>query len=92
MKGSIQQWHILIVVDSLQDILGQKDFSEPVEVEALKEYVKRHYNVSSSVRLQRDTLILSVPNSALAATLQMNRHNIAQSCNLSKKLVIRNGS
>jgi len=78
-------------MDSLQDILGQKDFLPSDEIESLKDYVKRRYNSSSSVRLQRDALILSVPSSGLAATLQLDRDNIAASCNLTKKLVIRTG-
>jgi hypothetical protein len=78
-------------MDSLQDILGKKTFDEPDEVSALQNYVKSRYKSDSSVRLQRDSLILSVPNSALAATLQLNRQQIIKECNLTKKLAIRTG-
>lgn len=78
-------------MDSLQEILGKKNFVPPNEMQALREYVKRRYNSNSYVKLQRDAIILSVQSSTLAATLQLERNNIIQECNLSKKLVIRTG-
>lgn len=82
----------MAVVDSLQDILSKKTFTPPDEVGAIKDYVKQKYRSSCSVKLQRGALIVSVPNAALAATLQMERQKMVQACNLGdKKLVIRNG-
>lgn len=78
-------------MDSLQDILGNKRFEAPDEVTALQDYIKRRFNSRSSVKLQREALILSVPNSALAATLQLHRQQIIEQCHLTKKLVIRTG-
>ncbi|MBX4199308.1 hypothetical protein KW789_00215 [Candidatus Saccharibacteria bacterium] len=78
-------------MDSLQDIMGRKNFTPPNEMQALREYVKRRYKSNSYVKLQRDAIILSVPSSALAATLQLERIHIMENCNLSKKLVIRTG-
>jgi len=69
-------------MDSLQDIMGRKSFSPPNEMQALRDYVQRRYKSNSYIKLQRDAIILSVPNSALAATLQMERIRIAESCNL----------
>ena len=78
-------------MDSLQSILGSKNFGETDEIEALQNYIKQNYKSTSSVRLQRDTLILSVPNSALAATLHLKRQQIIDACRLTKRLVIRTG-
>ena len=78
-------------MDSLQEILGNKNFTPPNEMQALREYVLRRYKSNSYVKLQRDAIILSVQSSALAATLQLEQNNIIQACNLSKKLVIRTG-
>jgi hypothetical protein len=80
-----------IRVDSLQEILGQKNFIPPNDMQALREYVLRRYKANSYVKLQRDAIILSVSSSALAATLQLERDRIIEACNLSKKLVIRTG-
>ena len=78
-------------MDSLQEILGKKNFTPPDEMQALREYVQRHYKSNSYVKLQRDAIILSVQSSALAATLQLERNTIIDTCNLSRKLVIRSG-
>ena len=78
-------------VDSLQDILGNKDFSAPDEVSALKDYVFRRYSSRATVKLSRDAVILSVSSAALAATLQLEREKVIKACGLTKKLVIRSG-
>ncbi|HET9850351.1 MAG TPA: hypothetical protein VFP35_01865 [Candidatus Saccharimonadales bacterium] len=78
-------------MDSLQDILSQKDFSPPDEIKSLRDYVKRKYKSNSYIKLEREAVILSVPSSALAATLQLERTAIAEACGLTKKLVIRFG-
>ena len=78
-------------MDSLQDILGKKDFTPPDEIAAVKEYIERRYKSPSRVRVERDALIVRVPSSALAATLQLEQQMLIDSCRISKKLIIRNG-
>lgn len=81
------------VVESLRDILSQRKLVQPDEIGVIKNYVKRKYKANCSVKLQRGALIVSVPNSALAATLQLERQKLIAACNLGdKKLVIRNQS
>jgi hypothetical protein len=79
------------MMDSLQDILGAKNFDTPDEIEKVRTYVKDRYNSPSTAKLERGTIILSVPNSALAATLQMEREQISETFKLTNKLVIRTG-
>jgi hypothetical protein len=79
------------IVDSLQDILGKKNFAPPDEMGAIRIYVKQHYNSACRVKLQRDALILSVPSSALAATIYLERESLIEACGLKKKLVVRAG-
>lgn len=78
-------------MDSLQDILGKKDFTPPDEVAAVKEFIKRRYNSPSWVRVERDVLIVRVPSSALAATLQLEQRTIIDTCNITRRLIIRTG-
>lgn len=80
-----------MLVDSLQDILGQKSFTPPDEMSALKDYVKRNYGRSCRVKIDKQVIVLSVPSSALAATLQMEKPKIIQTCGLKSQLVIRIG-
>lgn len=76
-------------MDSLQEILGKKDFTPPDELQLVRDYIKRRYDSSCRLKLQRDALIISVKGSALAATLQFEQDKIIQSCGLKKRLVIR---
>ena len=79
------------LVESLQDILAKKKIEAPDEIGAIKDYVKRKYQSACSVKLQRGALIVSVPGSALAATLQLERPSIIKACGVKTKLVIRGG-
>ena len=77
-------------MDSLQEILNHKKFTAPDEIGLIKDYVRQKYKSNCSVKSQRGALIVSVPNAALAATIQLERQKMIKACNLSeKKLVIR---
>lgn len=78
-------------MDSLQEIMGRKNFTPPDEMEAIKRYIKRRYNSSCKIKIERDTIILNLPGSALAATVQMERQQLIEKCSLTKKLFIRYG-
>ncbi|MEX1059184.1 MAG: hypothetical protein WEC17_02020 [Candidatus Saccharimonadales bacterium] len=79
-------------VESLRDILSGKKLAKPDEIGVIKDYVRQKYKNNCSVKLQRGVIILSVPNAALAATMQLERQKMIKACNLGdKKLVIRNG-
>ena len=78
-------------MDSLQDILGKKDFTPPDEIASVKEYILRRYKSPSRVRVEHEVIIVRVPSSALAATLQLEQRRLIEACNLKKKLIIRTG-
>jgi hypothetical protein len=78
-------------MDSLQDILGKKDFRPPDEIASVKEYIKRRYKSPSTVRVERDVLIVRVPSSALAATLHLEQNRMIEACNINRRLIIRTG-
>ncbi|HSX18404.1 MAG TPA: hypothetical protein VLE51_03555 [Candidatus Saccharimonadales bacterium] len=79
-------------MDSLQEILSKKRITPPDEFSAIKDYVHRKYKSNCNVKLQRGTIIVSVPNSGLAATIQLERQSLIKACGLGKqKLAIRNG-
>jgi hypothetical protein len=84
-------WCQTLGMDSLQDILGGRTYEAPDEVQAIKDYIKRRYKSSCKIKLERDTIVLSVPNSTLAATVQLERQSLINSCNITKKLFIRYG-
>jgi len=78
-------------MDSLQDILGKKNFTPPDEIAAVKDFITRRYNSPSTVRVERQVIIVRVPSSALAATLQLEQRRMIEACKLTKKLIIRYG-
>lgn len=78
-------------MDSLQDILGKKKFTSPDEIASVKDFITRRYKSPSRVRVERDVLIVRVPSSALAATLQLEQRILIDACNLTKRLIIRTG-
>jgi hypothetical protein len=78
-------------VESIKQILASKKLTKPDEIGAIKDYVRQNYKSACRVKLHRGAFIISVPNSALAATLQLERQKLITACNLgNKKLVIRN--
>jgi len=78
-------------MDSLQEILGKRDFTPPNEVTAVKEFILRRYKSKSYVRVERDTLVVKVPSSALAATLQLEQRSMIDTCRITRRLIIRTG-
>jgi hypothetical protein len=78
-------------MESLQDIMSKKDFTPPDEIAAVKEFITRRYNSHSTVRVERQVIIVRVPSSALAATLQLEQRRMIEACRLTKKLIIRYG-
>ncbi len=79
-------------MDSLQEILGKRDFTPPDEVAAVKEFISRRYKSNSYVRVERDVLIVRVRSSALAATLHLEQNRMIEACRITRRLIIRTGS
>ncbi len=78
-------------MDSLQDILGKKQFEAPDEMTALSDYIKHKYQSSCRIKVDGEAIILSVSSSALAGTLQMEKPLILEKLQIKKRLVIRIG-
>jgi hypothetical protein len=78
-------------MDSLQDILGKKNFTPPDEVTAIRDYIKRRYDSNSYVKIEKSAIIVSVPSSALAATIYLERQTLIEHCGLKQRLVVRGG-
>jgi hypothetical protein len=78
-------------MDSLQDILGNKHFTRSSESSLIKEYIKRRFDSKCTVKIDKTVIIVSVPNSALAATIYLERQNLIEQCGLKQRLVVRTG-
>jgi hypothetical protein len=78
-------------MDSLQDIMGNKNFTPPDEINVIKDYIKRRYDSPSRIKVEKTAIIISVPSSALAATIYLERQTLIEHCNIKLRLVVRSG-
>lgn len=78
-------------MQGLNDILAQKNFDEPTEVTALKQYIFEKYEAICSVSVSKTALFVTVNSSSLAGAIRMNQIFIKQRCGITQKLIIRIG-
>lgn len=78
-------------MESLAEILGRRQFKKPDEMTKLSAYIEERYNVKAQVTQRGKNLIVSIPNSALAGNLQMEKPKIIKACGLKSVLIIRVG-
>lgn len=76
-------------MNSLQDILGSRDFTPPTEIEMIQDFVLRRYKSKCRVQVQQNAIVLIVSNSALASTIRLEQQRLIEACKLNKRLVIR---
>jgi hypothetical protein len=76
-------------MDSLDDILRNKDFREPRESKAIKNFVKKRFDEVVSVELKQNSIIIVSSSSALADSLRQLGPHIQEAARTDKKLVFR---
>jgi hypothetical protein len=78
-------------MDSLNDILSLKDFTEPPETAVIKKYVQANFRAAVGVLVQEREIIIIVPNSGLANTLRLRTPTLQKLCQTDKRLRFRIG-
>jgi hypothetical protein len=76
-------------MQSLSDIMGDKDFGLPPEVTEIKAYVQRHFKIDVGVAVQERNIIITTSSAALAGSLRPHLHKLSKQLNSEKKLFIR---
>jgi hypothetical protein len=76
-------------MDSLDDILRNKDFSEPRESKAIKNFVMKRFDVVVRVELKQNSIIIVSSSSALADSLRQLGPHIQEAARTDKKLIFR---
>lgn len=76
-------------MNSLHDILSNKDFSEPPEAAAIKKYVRDEFMADALVTVREREIVVAVPGAALANTLRLRSPALRKLCQSDKRLVIR---
>ena len=77
------------MADSIKDLLGEKNFSEPREVTIIKRFLKENFDASCQVSLQLRTITIGVAGASLAGALRMRLHELRTLCKTDKRLLIR---
>lgn len=78
-------------MDNLFNILQRKDFDEPPEVRAIKEYVRRYYDADIKVTLQPHAIVVSARSAALIGSLRLNLPKLQKAANTDKRIMLRIG-
>lgn len=77
--------------DAIGDILNKKQPAEPAEFALVRQYVHDCIGVTPRLTLQSSTIIISVPSSAAASSLQLQIHQLKKKLPPNLKLQIRIG-
>ena len=78
-------------MNSLKDILVNKNLDEPTEITALRNYCKDEFNFEPKINIKNNNIWLLAPNGILATELRRRFPEIKRRCDLTKKLIIRIG-
>lgn len=78
-------------MDGLHDILRRKDFDEPPEIRAIKDYVRRYYEAEVNVTMQPHTILVRSRSAALIGSLRMNLPKLQEAAATDKRIMFRVG-
>jgi hypothetical protein len=78
-------------MQSLIDILGDKDFDVPEEITVIKTYIHRHFQKDVKIAIQSQIIVITVASAGLAGSLRPHLHKLQKTLATDKRLVIRIG-
>jgi hypothetical protein len=78
-------------MDSLQDLLGAYKSQEPSEIKAIKRYIYETFDTPSSVGIQGESIVITVPSGALANTLRFHIAKLQAAAKTEKRIMFRIG-
>jgi hypothetical protein len=76
-------------MDSLYDLLAGKDFDQPPEIEAIKQFVRERYAKEVGVAIRDRDIVVSVPGASLAGKLRFDLPKLKEAVKTDKKIVLR---
>ena len=78
-------------MDNLNDILQRKDFDEPPEIRAIKDYVRRYYDADVKVTMQPHAIVVAARSAALIGSLRLHLPKLQKAANTDKRIMLRIG-
>jgi hypothetical protein len=82
---------LVAMSESLGDLLAKRDFDEPPEARAIKEYVRRYYDTDVKVTMQQHAIVISARSAALIGSLRMHLPKLQAAAQTDKRLLLRIG-
>lgn len=79
-------------MDSLKDLLHDKNVDEPGEVSSLREYFHSTFQITPTIKVSPKAIVVVVPNSKLATEVRGRILDIERRCQLTKQLFIKVGT
>ncbi|HET9173980.1 MAG TPA: hypothetical protein VFN56_01720 [Candidatus Saccharimonadales bacterium] len=76
-------------MDSLFNLLGDKDFSIPPEAKAIKEYVRDEFHQEVEVMVREKDIVITGRGAAFINTLRLRGPTIKRAAQTDKRLVFR---
>lgn len=76
-------------MDSLFDILGDKDFSLPPEVAAIKKYIRDEFKQEVEVMIRERDIVIAGRGAAFINTLRLRTPALKRAANTTKRLTFR---
>lgn len=76
-------------MDSLYDLLSGKNFDEPPEIAAIKDYIRQKYNAEATVSIRDKDILVVIGSSSLASRLRFDIQNLREAAKTDKRIVLR---
>lgn len=77
--------------DSLGDLLANRDFDEPPEIRAIKDYVRRYYDAEVRVSVQPHSIVVAARSAGLIGSLRLNLPKLQAAAGTDKRILLRVG-
>ncbi len=74
-------------MDSLSDILGNKNFDEPAESKLIKKYILDNFSAAAEVLVRDQDIVINVRSAALANTLRLRGPQLKRLIGTDKRLI-----
>lgn len=80
-------------MDSLFDLLSNRNIEEPADIRVIKDYVRANFKETVGVMIRERDIVITVRSSALAGTLRTRAYDISKLLeHPEKRLVFRIGT
>ncbi len=79
------------MTQSLADLLGNRNFDEPPEIQEIKQFVRKEIGSSASVSITNESFVVKLPSASAAGALRAKVYQLQKQLGSDKRIVIRIG-